>query len=121
MDENGVCKCCKEKLVCIDINPVETETFAASLTRLACEIEVRANCNQFQEWLERHGLFDAVIARKLTIEEEDGIRGDTCRRRNQCNPRPVTPDSLFPVFSVTKGVTDGMIQWLVDKGKFYGS
>ncbi|AEC08652.1 Proteinaceous RNase P 1, chloroplastic/mitochondrial [Arabidopsis thaliana] len=61
MDENGVCKCCKEKLVCIDINPVETETFAASLTRLACEREVKANFNQFQEWLERHGPFDAVI------------------------------------------------------------
>lgn len=30
MDENGVCKCCKEKLVCIDINPVETDNFAAS-------------------------------------------------------------------------------------------
>jgi len=88
MDENGVCKCCKEKLVCIDINPVETESFAASLTRLACEREVKANFNQFQvtiivlrivlklskrkpekcvvffclqEWLERHGPFDAVI------------------------------------------------------------
>ncbi|CAH2059812.1 unnamed protein product [Thlaspi arvense] len=61
MDENGVCKCCKEKLVCIDINPVETENFAASLTRLACEREVKSNFNQFQEWLQRHGPFDAVI------------------------------------------------------------
>ncbi|VVB07379.1 unnamed protein product [Arabis nemorensis] len=61
MDENGVCKCCKEKLVCIDINPMETENFAASLTRLACEREVKASFNQFQEWLERHGPFDAVI------------------------------------------------------------
>ncbi|CAA7049577.1 unnamed protein product [Microthlaspi erraticum] len=61
MDENGVCKCCKEKLVCIDINPVETENFAASLTRLASEREVKASFNQFQEWLARHGPFDAVI------------------------------------------------------------
>ncbi|CAF1823483.1 hypothetical protein HID58_059393 [Brassica napus] len=61
MDENGVCRCCKEKLVCIDINPVETENFAASLTRLACQKEVKASFNQFQEWLERHGPFDAVI------------------------------------------------------------
>lgn len=33
------------------------------------------------------------------------------------DPRPVQPDSLFPVFSVTKGITAGMIHWLVDKGK----
>ncbi|PIN15324.1 putative unusual protein kinase [Handroanthus impetiginosus] len=32
------------------------------------------------------------------------------------DPRPVQPDSLFPVFSVSKGVTAGMVHWLVDKG-----
>ncbi|KAJ6434720.1 hypothetical protein OIU84_000039 [Salix udensis] len=32
------------------------------------------------------------------------------------DPRPVQPDSLFPVFSVTKGITAGMLHWLVDKG-----
>ncbi|KAG0473941.1 hypothetical protein HPP92_015276 [Vanilla planifolia] len=33
------------------------------------------------------------------------------------DPRPVQPDSLFPVFSVTKGITAGLVHWLVDKGK----
>ncbi|KAG5098221.1 hypothetical protein JHK82_048075 [Glycine max] len=33
------------------------------------------------------------------------------------DPRPVQPDSLFPVFSVTKGITAGMIHWLVDNGQ----
>lgn len=32
------------------------------------------------------------------------------------DPRPVQPDSLFSVFSVTKGITAGMLHWLVDKG-----
>lgn len=32
------------------------------------------------------------------------------------DPRPVQPDSLFPVFSVSKGITAGMVHWLVDKG-----
>lgn len=32
------------------------------------------------------------------------------------DPRPVQPDSLFPVFSATKGVTAGMLHWLVDNG-----
>ncbi|GKC40237.1 beta-lactamase domain-containing protein 2-like protein [Tanacetum coccineum] len=33
------------------------------------------------------------------------------------DPRPVQPSSLFPLFSVTKGVTAGMVHWLADKGK----
>ncbi|KAI4316173.1 hypothetical protein L6164_024179 [Bauhinia variegata] len=33
------------------------------------------------------------------------------------DPRPVQPDTLFPVFSVTKGITAGMLHWLVDNGK----
>ncbi|KAG8656749.1 hypothetical protein MANES_03G001800v8 [Manihot esculenta] len=33
------------------------------------------------------------------------------------DPRPVQPDSLFPVFSVTKGITAGMLHWLADNGK----
>ncbi|KAF9601950.1 hypothetical protein IFM89_024284, partial [Coptis chinensis] len=33
------------------------------------------------------------------------------------DPRPVQLDSLFPVFSVTKGVAAGMLHWLVDNGK----
>lgn len=32
------------------------------------------------------------------------------------DPRPVQPDSLFPVFSVTKGITAGMLHWLVENG-----
>lgn len=34
------------------------------------------------------------------------------------DPRPVQPDSLFSVFSATKGVTAGLVHSMVDKGKF---
>uniref|UniRef100_F6H1S8 ribonuclease P n=3 Tax=Vitis vinifera TaxID=29760 RepID=F6H1S8_VITVI len=61
MDEAGVCQSCGEKLVCIDIDPRETENFASSLTKLACQREVKADFVQFQEWLQRHGPFDAVV------------------------------------------------------------
>uniref|UniRef100_A0A5B7BWT7 ribonuclease P n=1 Tax=Davidia involucrata TaxID=16924 RepID=A0A5B7BWT7_DAVIN len=61
MDETGVCHSCGEKLVCIDIETRETENFASSLTNLACQREVKADFVQFQEWLQRHGPFDAVI------------------------------------------------------------
>ncbi|GMH26986.1 hypothetical protein Nepgr_028829 [Nepenthes gracilis] len=61
MDETGVCCSCGEKLVCIDIDPRETENFASSLASLACRREVRTDFMQFQEWLEQHGPFDAVV------------------------------------------------------------
>ncbi|KAG8380321.1 hypothetical protein BUALT_Bualt06G0003500 [Buddleja alternifolia] len=61
MDETGICQSCKEKLVCIDIDPEETENFAKALAKLASEKEAKTNFAQFQEWLQRHGPFDAVI------------------------------------------------------------
>lgn len=48
MDETGVCRCCNERLVCIDIDPRETENFASSLSNLACQREVRADFSKFQ-------------------------------------------------------------------------
>ncbi|XP_021298918.1 proteinaceous RNase P 1, chloroplastic/mitochondrial isoform X3 [Herrania umbratica] len=61
MTKNGVCCCCGEKLVSIDIDPKETENFATKLTELACNREVKAHFIQFQEWLQQHGPFDAVV------------------------------------------------------------
>ncbi|KAL1532846.1 Proteinaceous RNase P 1, chloroplastic/mitochondrial [Salvia divinorum] len=61
MNEAGVCQSCGEKLVCIDIDPQETTNFAKSLAKLADEKEVKSNFAQFQEWLQRHGPFDAVV------------------------------------------------------------
>ncbi|XP_057495343.1 proteinaceous RNase P 1, chloroplastic/mitochondrial-like isoform X1 [Actinidia eriantha] len=61
MDEKGVCQSCGEKLVCIDIDPKETQNFATSLASLACQREVKVDFMQFQEWLQQHGPFDAVI------------------------------------------------------------
>ncbi|XP_042512835.1 proteinaceous RNase P 1, chloroplastic/mitochondrial isoform X2 [Macadamia integrifolia] len=61
MDKTGVCRTCGEKLVSIDIDPLETQNFATSLSSLACKKEVKADFNGFQEWLRRHGPYDAVI------------------------------------------------------------
>ncbi|XP_027344418.1 proteinaceous RNase P 1, chloroplastic/mitochondrial-like [Abrus precatorius] len=61
VNEDGVCITCGEKLVSIDIDPKETENFAASLSKLACQKEAKANFDHFQRWLQRHGPFDAVV------------------------------------------------------------
>ncbi|XP_023744253.1 uncharacterized protein LOC111892451 [Lactuca sativa] len=46
---------------------------------------------------------------KVIIDTAAGVMGKD-------DPRPVQLDTLFPVFSATKGVTAGMIHWLADKG-----
>ncbi|KVI10955.1 proteinaceous RNase P 1, chloroplastic/mitochondrial [Cynara cardunculus var. scolymus] len=61
MDARGVCQSCGEKLVSIDLDPLETENFASSLSNLACQRETRADFLRFQEWLQKHGPFDAVV------------------------------------------------------------
>ncbi|KAF5183948.1 Proteinaceous rnase p [Thalictrum thalictroides] len=61
VDEKGVCHCCAERLVCIDIDPLETENFANLLYSLACQRDAKANFNHFQDWLKHNGPFDAVI------------------------------------------------------------
>nr|GEV94642.1 beta-lactamase-related protein [Tanacetum cinerariifolium] len=47
---------------------------------------------------------------KVIIDTAAGVLGNY-------DPSPVKPDTLFPIFSVTKGVTAGILHWLVDKGK----
>ncbi|KAF5205594.1 Beta-lactamase/transpeptidase-like protein, partial [Thalictrum thalictroides] len=47
---------------------------------------------------------------KVVIDSVAGVLGEN-------DPRPVQHDSLFPVFSTTKGITAGMVHWLVDNGK----
>ncbi|KAJ0969491.1 hypothetical protein J5N97_022368 [Dioscorea zingiberensis] len=61
MDGSGVCQKCGERLVCIDIDPVETDEFARSLSALACQREAKDDFSRFQGWLDRWGPFDAVI------------------------------------------------------------
>lgn len=48
MTEKGVCRSCGEQLSCIDIDPKETENFASSLAKLACQREAKADFNKFQ-------------------------------------------------------------------------
>ncbi|PIA43882.1 hypothetical protein AQUCO_01800133v1 [Aquilegia coerulea] len=47
---------------------------------------------------------------KVVIDSVAGVLGEN-------DPRPVQHDSLFPVFSTTKGIAAGMVHWLVDNGK----
>ncbi len=46
---------------------------------------------------------------EVVIDTAAGVLG-------KFDPRPVQPDSLFSCFSVTKGVTAGLLHWLVDQG-----
>lgn len=43
LDNGGVCRACGEQLVTIDIDPIETDMFAKSLSKLACQQEAKNN------------------------------------------------------------------------------
>lgn len=49
---------------------------------------------------------------KVIVDTAAGMLG-------KYDPRPVQCDSLFPVFSVSKGITAGMLHWVADKGYAY--
>ncbi|KAK7261226.1 hypothetical protein RIF29_27531 [Crotalaria pallida] len=61
VDDEGHCCSCNEKLVCVDIDDEETEKFAQSVAALAMEREVKANFSDFQDWLEKHACYEAIV------------------------------------------------------------
>ncbi|KAK3034331.1 hypothetical protein RJ639_032229 [Escallonia herrerae] len=58
---DGLCKCCGEKLVTIDLDPIETEKFAESVANVAKQREKNSNFEKFQKWLDYYGPFEAVV------------------------------------------------------------
>nr|BAE98777.1 hypothetical protein [Arabidopsis thaliana] len=64
----GKCLSCDEHLACVDTNEVETEDFVNSLVTLAMERKAKMNScepmadfSEFQEWLEKHGDYEAIL------------------------------------------------------------
>ncbi|XP_060173730.1 proteinaceous RNase P 2-like isoform X2 [Lycium barbarum] len=58
---DGRCLTCGQQLVCVDIDRAETERFAESVASLAMEREVHSNFKEFQDWLEKHSDYEAVV------------------------------------------------------------
>ncbi|KAG8375303.1 hypothetical protein BUALT_Bualt10G0086300 [Buddleja alternifolia] len=64
------------------------------------------------------GNADKVLGIQVCAYKDGEVFIDTAAGAlGRYDPRPVQPDSLFPIFSTSKGITAGMVHWLVDKGK----
>uniref|UniRef100_A0A6N2LMY9 ribonuclease P n=1 Tax=Salix viminalis TaxID=40686 RepID=A0A6N2LMY9_SALVM len=61
VNTGGECRCCGEQLISVDIDDDETERFAESIAGLAMEREVKANFSEFQNWLEKHANYEAIV------------------------------------------------------------
>ncbi|XP_020089601.1 proteinaceous RNase P 1, chloroplastic/mitochondrial-like isoform X2 [Ananas comosus] len=61
VDGDGLCLACGEKLVTIDLDPIETENFALSVASIACKRERNSSFEKFQKWLDYYGPFEAVV------------------------------------------------------------
>ncbi|XP_020536331.1 proteinaceous RNase P 1, chloroplastic/mitochondrial isoform X2 [Jatropha curcas] len=55
------CKSCGEKLVTIDLDPIETDNFAESVASIAIKRDKDSSFQKFQKWLDYYGPFEAVI------------------------------------------------------------
>ncbi|XP_047176518.1 protein ACTIVITY OF BC1 COMPLEX KINASE 8, chloroplastic-like isoform X2 [Vigna umbellata] len=61
---------------------------------------------------------DKILGVQVCAYKDEEVIIDTAAGvLGKYDPRPVKPDSLFPVFSVTKGITAGMVHWMVDNGQ----
>ncbi|KAL6853346.1 hypothetical protein ACP4OV_019375 [Aristida adscensionis] len=58
---DGQCGGCGCWLASVDIDVEETERFADSVAGLALERETKANFSRFQEWLEAHKQYEAIV------------------------------------------------------------
>ncbi|XP_022730389.1 proteinaceous RNase P 1, chloroplastic/mitochondrial-like isoform X2 [Durio zibethinus] len=59
--DDGLCKCCGEKLALIDLDPVETEKFAELVASIAIKRDKNFSFQKFQKWLDYYGPFEAVV------------------------------------------------------------
>ncbi|KAL7001850.1 hypothetical protein U1Q18_002998 [Sarracenia purpurea var. burkii] len=73
---------------------------------------------KLRELLVEFGNDDKILGIQVCAYKDGEVIIDTAAGMlGRYDPRPVQPDSLFPVFSVTKGIAAGMLHWLVDNGK----
>ncbi|GAB4824722.1 hypothetical protein Ancab_007587 [Ancistrocladus abbreviatus] len=61
VDQSGVCCCCGEQLVCVDIDCAETEKFVQSVAALVMEREVKSNFKSFMDWIEENSDYEAIV------------------------------------------------------------
>ncbi|GAQ87218.1 ABC1 family protein [Klebsormidium nitens] len=83
----------------------------ATPVRSVVDERVRALLTQLAQGGNLQGIQVCVYHRGAVVVDCAG------GRLGRYDPRPVQLDSLFPCFSVTKGVTAGLLHWLHDKGK----
>nr|XP_043629091.1 uncharacterized protein LOC122600445 [Erigeron canadensis] len=73
---------------------------------------------KLRRYLVELGITDRILGIQVCAYKDGQVIIDTAAGvLGKYDPRPVQLDSLFPVFSATKGVTAGMVHWLADKGK----
>ncbi|XP_014504335.1 uncharacterized protein LOC106764583 isoform X1 [Vigna radiata var. radiata] len=74
--------------------------------------------SKLRQLLIEFGNNDKILGIQVCAYKDEEVIIDTAAGvLGKYDPRPVKPDSLFPVFSVTKGITAGMVHWMVDNGQ----
>ncbi|KAH7844204.1 hypothetical protein Vadar_025450 [Vaccinium darrowii] len=79
VDVGGGCLYCGEQLGCVDIDRDETEKFAQAIAGLAMEREVQSNFKEFQDWLEAHAEYEAIVdGANIGLYQQNFAEGGFC-------------------------------------------
>ncbi|XP_023742344.1 uncharacterized protein LOC111890456 [Lactuca sativa] len=90
----------------------------STATKWLCETPIHSDVEaKLRDLLVELGNADKILGIQVCAYKDGKVIIDTAAGlMGADDPRPVQLDTLFPVFSATKGVTAGMIHWLADKG-----
>ncbi|XP_071700403.1 uncharacterized protein [Rutidosis leptorrhynchoides] len=97
----------------------DTNVRSADSAEWVCDSAVNSEVEgKLRQLLVQMGNVDKILGIQVCAYKDGKVIIDTAAGvLGNYDPSPVKPDTLFPVFSVTKGIAAGMVHWLVDKGK----
>ncbi|KAG0553680.1 hypothetical protein KC19_12G030900 [Ceratodon purpureus] len=106
----------------------ETALFSGNVFKTGCGLETESWIHKtpsqssveskLRVLLQNLGREDHILGVQVCVYKDGNVIVDTAAGvLGKFDPRPVQPDSLFSCFSVTKGITAGLLHWLADQGK----
>ncbi|RVW44276.1 Proteinaceous RNase P 3 [Vitis vinifera] len=120
VDSSGQCGSCREQLATVDIDRAETETFLESVAAMAMEREVRSNFREFQDWLDKHADYEAIVdganiglyQQNFANEQLDAVVKELYDRSQKKRPLVILHNKRFRKLSENASNRKLLQEWL---------
>ncbi|XP_052187073.1 proteinaceous RNase P 2-like isoform X2 [Diospyros lotus] len=132
VDSAGHCLSCEQHLDCVDIDRAETEKFSQSVASLAMEREVQSNFRNFQDWLEKHPEYEAIVdGANIGLYQQNFADGGFCisqldaavkELHNRSNKWPLVILHSKRIRTLLENASNReLLQEWMDQGLLYGT